>query len=102
MIVDFNIFLYFCKYSNVDDTEQVRQERESKELLTGVLATQPQVGIIIIIIAATHLLFSTLLKVEAVATVAEGEGVAGEVDKLFTHFLDALASLRSILFSHLN
>ena len=97
MIVDFNIFLYFCKYSN--DTEQVRQERESKELLTGVLATQPQVGIIIII-AATHLLFSTLLKVEAVATVAEGEGVAGEVDKLFTHFLDALASLRSILFSH--
>ena len=61
----------------------MRQERESKELLTGVLATQPQVSIIIIIIAATHLLFSILLKVEAVATVAEGEGVAGEVDKLF-------------------
>ena len=27
-----------------DDDEQVRQERESKELLAGVLATQPQVG----------------------------------------------------------
>ena len=94
MIVDFDIFvLYFCKYSNVDDTEQVRQERESKELLTGVLATQPQVSIIIIIIAATHLLFSILLKVEAVATVAEGEGVAGEVDTLFDTLLDPYCSV---------
>ena len=32
-----------------DDAEQVRQERESKELLAGVLATQPQVGSLFIL-----------------------------------------------------
>ena len=54
-----------------DDGEQVRQERESKELLAGVLATQPQVGCPVIIRGC----FKNAGKVQGLPRVrGEGEG----------------------------